>query len=112
MAKFCGIVGYVIPTETRPGVWKDTICEKKYYGDVMSNTRRWEKSEGVNDNVNLNNRISIVADKFAMECCGMIRFVDWMGASWKVTNVEIQSPRLILTIGGIYNGNRSREETT
>lgn len=104
MAKFYGAVGYVELVETAKGVFDERITERKYYGDVIRNTHRWEKSEHLNDNLNVNNVISIAADAYANLHFFAIRYVEWMGAKWKVTNVEVQRPRLILTIGGVYNG--------
>lgn len=104
MAKFFGAVGYAEMVETQPGVWEETIIERNYYGDIIKNNRRLENGEYLNDDVVMNNLISIVADPYAVQHFFAIRYVNWMGASWKVSNVEVQSPRLILTIGGVYNG--------
>lgn len=104
MAKFCDVVGYAETRERRPGIWEETITERPYYGDVLRNTRRLEGADTINGDVALNNRISIVADPYAYQHFLAIRYVKWMGVSWKVTNVEVQSPRLVLTIGGAYNG--------
>ncbi len=103
MAKFYGVIGYAETKETAPGVWREAITERSYYGDVIRNTRRWEGSEHLNDDLNINNLISIVADAYANENFFAIRYITWMGSKWKVTNVEVQRPRLILTIGGLYN---------
>jgi len=104
MAKFYGIIGYSVTEETSPGVWTESITERNYYGDVIRNTRRWQPGEGLNDNLTINNIISIVADPFAYQHFYAIRYIKWMGASWKIDNIEVQRPRLILTIGGVYNG--------
>jgi len=104
MAKFYGIIGYSVTEETSPGVWTESITERNYYGDVIRNTRRWQPGEGLNDNLTINNIISIVADPFAYKHFHAIRYIKWMGASWKIDNIEVQRPRLILTIGGVYNG--------
>ena len=104
MARFHGEVGYGTPTETAPGVWEDVIDEQQYTGDVIKNTRRLEAGEGVNDNITVGNSISIVADQFAIDNFSKIKYVRWMGAVWIVTNVEVRSPRLILALGGVYNG--------
>lgn len=106
MAKFYGTVGYVELAETSKGVWTELVTERTYYGDVMRNSHRWEKNEHLNDDLNVNNVISIAADAYANLHSFAIRYVDWMGAKWKVTNVEFQRPRLILTIGGVYNGTK------
>lgn len=107
MAKFCGKIGFALTKELedQPGVWVDDIVEKSYTGDVIRNIRRWDNSQYVNDNLNVNNSISIIADSFACENAHCIKYVTWMGAKWKVSSIEIQRPRLILTIGGVYNGN-------
>jgi len=104
MAKFYGTVGYVETVETAPSVWDEQTIERQYYGDVVKNTKRYEKGEGLNDNLNVNNTISIVADAYAEQHFFAIRYVEWMGARWKVSNVDVQRPRLILSLGGVYNG--------
>lgn len=104
MAKYYGQVGYAVTSETRPGVWEETITERNYRGDVLRNTRKLEGSDNINSSPVINNSISIVADPYAYENILAIRYVRWMGTIWKVTNVEVQSPRLLLTIGGVYNG--------
>ena len=79
--------------------------EKKYRGDITKNVKRFDSGDSLNDNISLNNTISIVADAYAYENYFAIRYVEWMGARWKVTSVEVQRPRLILSVGGVYNGN-------
>ena len=104
MAKFYGVIGYTETTETAPGVWEEVITERNYSGDVIKNTRRYQAGENLNDDLIINNIISIVADPFANQNFHKIRYIEWMGAFWKISNVEVQRPRLILTIGGVYNG--------
>lgn len=103
MAKFCGIIGYEITSETEPGIYEEKIIETEYYGDVIRNTRRLNQTSQVNDNVNISNQISIVADPFANNNFHAMRYVEFMGAKWKIVEVEVQYPRLILSIGGLYN---------
>lgn len=104
MAKFYGEVGYGLLNENRPGVYGEIIVERKYYGDILDMNRKLESSDQVNDNINITNKISIVADPYANENFSSMRYVRFMGARWKVTNVEVRPPRLILTTGGVYNG--------
>ena len=105
MAKFYGAIGYGITSETSPGVWTDSIIERHYRGDVLQNYRKVSQGESINDNIDVSNRLSIVSDPFAMQHFHTIKYVKWMGAAWKVTTVDAsQRPRLILTIGGVYNG--------
>lgn len=104
MAKYFGKIGYGESTETSPGVWEDTIVEKEYFGDVIKNSRRLDEQEKVNDDLSVGNSISIVADAYANEHFFAIRYIRWAGALWKVSNVDVESPRLILRLGGVYNG--------
>lgn len=104
MGKFFGPIGYAVSVETAPGVWKDRITEKSYSGDVLQNRIKTQKGETLNDDLTVDNRFSIVADPFAFENFPSMRYVKWRGVYWKINSVEIQSPRLILTIGGVYNG--------
>lgn len=107
MAKFNGKIGYVTSTETAAGVWSDQVSEREYYGDVIRESKQWAGTSQVNDNLVVNNRISIVADDFANENFSAMRYVKWAGVYWKVSTVEIQRPRLILSLGGVYNGNKA-----
>ena len=104
MTRFCGPVGYGLNEETVPGVYIPTIVERKYYGDILRNTRRYEQGSAVNGNIKVNNSISIVADAYAYQNFFAILYVEWNGVKWTVTNVEVQRPRLVLTIGEVYNG--------
>jgi len=104
MGKFYGAVGYAETEETSPGVWTETITERNYSGDVIKNVSRWQAGQNLNDNLTINNSISILADPFAYQNFHAMKYVSWMDTLWKITNVEVQRPRLILTIGGVYNG--------
>lgn len=103
MNKFYGKIGFAESIETSPGVWTEKIVERNYYGDVLSNVRRLEGAQQVNDNLNINNRISILADPYVTEHFHDMRYIELFGARWKANSVEVQFPRLILTIGSIYN---------
>ena len=103
MAKWFGAIGFAETVETSPGVWQERITEVNYYGDVMRNSRNLQTAYQLNDNVNIANQISIVADPFANQHFHNMRYVAYMGAKWKVTNVTVQHPRLVLTLGGVYN---------
>ena len=104
MARFYGTIGYVKTVETEPGMWEEQKTERQYSGELVKNTRRLESSGGVNDNINISNEVSIVADPYAYENFHAMRYIKFMGAKWKISNVEVRYPRLILTIGGVYNG--------
>lgn len=104
MAKFYGAIGYATPTQTSPGVWKDVINERNYSGDLIRDTRRLQTSDKVNDDINIANNVSIVADEFANQNSHHMRYATINGANWKIEKVEVQRPRLLLTLGGVYNG--------
>lgn len=104
MAKFYGEVGYAETEETAPSVWTESIVEFPYYGDVTKNTKRWVEGDSLNDNLQVSTIISIIADPYANQHFFAIRYVNWMGVRWKVTTVEPQPPRLLLTLGEVYNG--------
>lgn len=103
MAKFYGDIGYMKPVETAPGVWSEMIKTKTYTGDIIRNMHRWIPSVEFYDDIATSTQISIIADPFAYEIIPFMRFVRWMGVSWKIINIDIQRPRLILTLGGVYN---------
>lgn len=103
MAKFYGSIGYVTTVETRPGVWEEQVTERNYSGDLLQNRHMVQNADQLNDNINIANEISIVADPYANGNFYAMRYVVFMGAKWKITNVRVAYPRLILTIGGVYH---------
>ena len=107
MAKFYGPIGYAESVEgsgEHEGIMEDRIVERNYYGDTLRNTRKWEAGSDILNNLRINNQISIVADAYAYSHFFAMKYVKWMGTYWEITNVEVQRPRLLLTIGGVYNG--------
>lgn len=106
MAKFYGGVGYgeAVEKPVGSGVWVDDIVERKYYGDVIRNARSLQGGETLNNDLTVSNSISIVADAYARDHFFAIRYIRWMGALWTVSEVEVQSPRLVMRLGGVYNG--------
>lgn len=104
MAKFYGKVGYAISTETAPGVWVDEIVERNYRGDVLLDQRRWQPADQVNDNINVDNKVSIMADPYMYENLDTIRYVSLYGTKWKVKTITILRPRIEIYLGGVYNG--------
>ena len=104
MAKFHGKVGYSQSVETAPGVWVDQVTDRDYYGDVIRESKQFTGSDKVNDDLVLNNRVSIVADDFANTNFSAMRYIVWHGVYWKISSIEVQRPRLILSLGGVYNG--------
>lgn len=104
MAKFCGAIGYSKTEETSPDVWTEVINEiDNVIGDVIKFSSGWKNSDGANDDISMTNKISIVADSFLLEKVQMMRYVKWMGIKWKISTIDVEYPRLILSLGGIFN---------
>lgn len=106
MAKYSGQIGFAtcIEDPAGSGIWKNDVVEKLYRGDILNTTVRNQQGKEINDDVKLTNRFSIVADPFAIFHSNEIVYAEYMGVKWTVSSIEIQRPRLILTIGGAYNG--------
>lgn len=105
MAKFCGIVGYLANIETAPGVWTTPEpLERKYYGDVLKKSSRWDNGISVNDNINVTNEISIIADPYAYQHFSEMKYVIFEGVKWTISSITVERPRITLSLGGIYNG--------
>lgn len=102
--RFKGVVGYAIPTDVGYGVIEDNIIEKSYKGEVLRNNTRWSRGDGVNDNLTMSNQISILADEFAYANFQNIKYIVWQGAKWRIDSIEVRHPRLLIQLGGVYNG--------
>lgn len=103
MAKFCGQIGFIKTVETEPGIWEESLVEeKKYYGDITRNIFKYQNNGQVNDNINISNTISIISDPYANNNLQYMKYVVFNGAKWKILNIDIQPPRLILTLGDLY----------
>ena len=57
------------------------------------------------DPIKIGNKISIVMDPYSRDNFSKIRYVKWLGNTLKVTNIDVKYPRLILSLGGVYNEN-------
>lgn len=104
MPKCSGVIGYALAVETQPGVWTETMTYKNYYGDVVKDNRRIVDQTQINDSLNISNNISVVSNTFMLSNLAFIRCISFMGSKWNVTSVDIKHPRIVLTIGGLYNG--------
>lgn len=106
MNKWCGKIGFAISKKVpgRGNTYVDEIVEKQFYGDIIRNTRRWESGESINDNLTISNSISVIADSFVIENLQCMKYIEFCGAFWKINSIDIQLPRLILGIGGAWNG--------
>lgn len=114
MGKFKGIIGFVKTEEVpgRPSVYREVVTEKECFAEVIRNVKRWQGvADKLNDDVTVDVQISILFNPYIQENFSYIRFIEWMGAAWKVNSVEPSYPRVILSIGGIYNGIRQENRT-
>lgn len=102
--RFYGPVGYAETIETKPGIWEEKITERNYYGDVIKLGSRKESREKVNDDILINEEVSILADPYAYEHFTSIQYIVYLGVKWKVSSITVERPRLTLSLGGLYNG--------
>lgn len=103
MAKWYGMIGYGRTVETSPSVFNEEVIERPYYGDIGRDTRRLQTSDKVNDDIVISNQLSIVSDPYACDNFHSMRYATYLGTKWKITDVEVQFPRLILSLGSEYN---------
>lgn len=103
MPKYYGNIGFANTTETKPGIWEESITERPYFGDIIRNSRYLQAREHINDDINIGNSFSIVADPYAVHHMNDMRYIIWEGSKWKITTVDVEFPRLTLTVGGVYN---------
>lgn len=104
MARFSGLVGYVTEEETVPGVWGPVEKTRMMKGDVIHQVSRYDKGEKVNDDIVLNHRISLIGDSYSFGNYYNLKWVKMGTIKWKVTSIEIKRPRLIVSLGGVWNG--------
>jgi len=104
MAKFHGVIGYTIAKETAPGVWIEEAIERPYTGDILRVKRNWQQSGGVNPNLTMSETISIIADSFTLDNVNTMRYVKLRDAKWAINGIEVERPRILITIGGLYSG--------
>ena len=104
MPRFLDKVGFEPTGELVDGVWSGNITERVYKGEVLEAMRSLDVSDKVEDDIRLQNRIRIIGDAFALENFSNIRYVLWMGTRWTVNTVTVERPQLLLTLGGVYNG--------
>ena len=105
MAKWYGVIGYADTVEVEPGIWEEQVTERPYYGELIRNTHRLQTTDKVNDDLTISNQISIVSDPYAINNFHAMKYAVLWGTKWKITSVEVQYPRLVLEVGGVYNGN-------
>lgn len=111
MARYCGKIGFSISKETAPGIHEDDITERTYYGDVVRDLRKENRTDKVVRDVTISNSFSVVADPFAFENFQFIKYLKYMGIAWNVESVEVQYPRLLISVGGIWHGPDGKQQT-
>lgn len=109
MARWAGKIGFSIQEETltngQPsGIWVDKIIERPYKGDLIKAHRSLNNNNQINDSINISNQISFIGDAYIRNNFQYIRYATFMGVKWKIESIDIEQPRLIVTLGGAYNG--------
>lgn len=104
MARYYGTIGFSKNEEIEPGIWSEQITTRNYSGDVLTSRQSMVSGKGSNSNILVKNTFSIISDLYADENFYSIKYITWRGVKWSVTDIEVQYPRLILTIGDVYNG--------
>ena len=104
MGKIYGYIGFIDTVETSPGVWEPVPVERGYAMTVVKTVQNWDAHGNVVDDFNIRSVFSIIADPYTNENLQKIKYVVYMGIAWKVNNIEVEHPRLILSTGGVYNG--------
>lgn len=104
MAKFAGTIGFITQVENKSGLYENETVERSYTGDILQDVRRWNNIEKVNDDLTLVNRFSIIADGYILDNMYAMKYMIWRGVHWSITKIELQAPRIIITVGGVYNG--------
>ena len=105
MPKARVLIGFATHEHSDVGIFTERIEARKYYVDVLRNNRKWQNGERLNDNIDIGADFSFIADPFVRNNIGNFRYVEFGGAKWKVTSVEVQYPRVTVGVGGVYNGN-------
>jgi len=105
MAKYVGMIGYEVSSFDGTDKYTVEIVEKPVKGDLLRNANRWDSADKVNDDLNITNRISIVADPYATQNFHLMKYATFMGTKWKITSIEVLYPRLVISLGGVWNGN-------
>ena len=103
MPKCSGVIGYALAGETQPGVWTEGITEKKYIGEIVKDNRRIVDQSEINGSINISNNISIISNRFMLDNMAYMRYLTFNNSKWKISSVEIKPPRIIITLGGLYN---------
>lgn len=104
MAKWAGKIGFAETVKGEDDISRTTIVEQSYKGDVLQNNRKWDDSERINGDFSISNRISVVAKDYMLTHLQYMRYITWQGAKWRITSVSVMYPRVILSIGDLYNG--------
>lgn len=105
MNRFFGKIGFCYQeSEEGSDIVTERVVLKTYRGDLLKSNRKWETAEQIIDQFNISNRVSIMADPYSLDNLYAIKFVILHGKAWKITDAEIQYPRIILSIGGLWNG--------
>lgn len=105
MARFFGKVGFAIIEETRPSIYEEVYHERSYKGDLVRKSRQWTPTENLNDDIQIYNDVSIIADSFAIMNLGFMRYVHWLDQDFEISSASVDNDRhrITLSLGGVFN---------
>lgn len=109
--KFYGYIGFAVTVDDGDGVWRPTITDKKYSGDVLRLIRNKDSGEHINDGLRLNSQFSILMDPWFQDHFSSVKYIEYLGTKWVVESADPTNyPRVLITPGGIYHGDEPEEE--
>ena len=105
--KWHGMIGFETQVEVsddprKATVWKPQIVPKHYYGEVQRIIKREGSGDKVNNDISFNNQFFIISDLYAQHNAYNMKWIEWMGRKWHITEITIEYPRITINIGGEY----------
>lgn len=104
--KYSGLAGFEKKhNEVRPGVLQNQIKEVRIKGDVINYGHSLNPTQGSDQqDVHIRNRLSIVMNPYLRDNFSSLVYVIFMNVKWEVSSFTINGPRVIIDLGGVYNG--------
>lgn len=103
--KWYGDIAIATDVETESGYFEPQLEVRKYYGDIVTNRRSYQPgADNGTSTVRVNNSISVIMDANLYNNLSRIEYIEFGGALWKISNIEINGVRVILSLGDIYTG--------
>lgn len=103
--KYVGNIGFLSSnTEVTGGIATQPIISKRYFGEIITTSSRLQTQDKINPDVTINNSIAILLDGYLNNNLSNIVYVEFLNKKWSVSSIELRHPRVILSLGGLYNG--------